>query len=280
MMRRTLLKALFFSACGLIWPASVLRAGEPTQEHDEAARTKRVVQAGRRAAIIVVDPGHGGVDPGAIGHRGTYEKQVTLTVARQLVQALGAAGFEAHLTRTGDYFVPLPKRVAIARQYRADLFISLHADAFRIPSARGASVYCLSNTGKPEPDAALRHLVEHENRADLIGGVDLRQIDDPTLRNILMDLSQRESRKRAMAYGGKLLASLRKVPSMRLHFRAVKQAGFAVLKAPDIPSVLVEMAFLSNRDEEMQLLKPAYQNALVVALVNGTRSFFRTASLA
>lgn len=247
---------------------------------EDFTQAKLAKQPRKRDAIVVIDPGHGGEDPGAVGLGGTFEKDVTLEVAQKLVRELGAAGYKAHLTRTDDYFVGLKKRVSIARQHGADLFVSLHADAFRIPSARGASVYCLSDKEKPEPDKALRSLVERENSADMIGGIDLGQVSDPELRDILMDLSQRDARNRAMAYGNSLLASLKKSSAVRLHFRGVKQAGFAVLKAPDIPSVLVEMAFLSNRDEEIQLRKQEYQEALVRALANGTQAFFQSASLA
>ncbi|MBF0097977.1 MAG: N-acetylmuramoyl-L-alanine amidase [Magnetococcales bacterium] len=257
-----------------------LQPKEIMEEDDDPARASLVAQTRGRPPVIVIDPGHGGEDPGAIGHAGTYEKHVTLEVGNKLVHTLNASGFKAHLTRSDDYFVGLRKRVSIARKHGADLFVSLHADAFRIQSARGASVYCLSDRGKPEPDRALRSLVERENSADLIGGIDLGQVSDPELRDILMDLSQRDARNRAMAYGNSLLTSLKKVPSLRIHFRGVKQAGFAVLKAPDIPSVLVEMAFLSNRDEELQLRRSEHQDALVRALTHGTQAFFRSASLA
>ncbi len=249
-------------------------------EEENPALASLVAQNRRRDPVIVIDPGHGGEDPGAIGSGGTYEKTVTLEVAHRLVKELDAAGCKAYLTRTDDYFVPLRKRVAIARRYSADLFVSLHADAFRIPSARGASVYCLSERGRAETDRSLQVLVERENAADLIGGVDLGQVVDPELRDILVDLSQRDARNRAMAYGSSLLVALKKVPSLRIHFRGVKQAGFAVLKAPDVPSVLVEMAFLSNRDEEMQLRKQDYQEALARALASGTQAFFHSASMA
>ena len=257
-----------------------LQRTDTAEEDEYLVEARPIARAKRRRAIIVIDPGHGGEDPGAVGPGGTYEKTVSLEVGHKLVRALGSVGYKAHLTRTDDYFVSLRKRVAIARRHGADLFVSLHADAFRIPSARGASVYCLSERGTPEPDRALRYLVERENNADLIGGVDLGQVADPALRDILMDLSQRNARNRAMAYGSSLLSSLKKAPAIRLHFRSVKQAGFAVLKAPDIPSVLVEMAFLSNRDEEVQLRKQAYQETLVKALARGTQAFFRSTSLA
>ena len=234
-----------------------------------------------RDVIVVIDPGHGGEDPGAVGQGGTLEKEIALAVAKKFHRRLNQIqGFKAHLTRTGDYHVSLKQRVTIAREKNADLFISLHADAFKISSARGASVYCLSERGKPEPDRAIRRLVQQENGADLIGGVDLAQVADNEVRGILMDLSQRDSLNRALVFAGNLLASLKTVPSLKLHFRDIKQAGFAVLKAPDIPSVLVEMAFLSNRDEERLLRREDHQEALVRALTNGTQTFVQTSQLA
>ena len=234
----------------------------------------------KRDAVIVIDPGHGGADPGAIGPGGTYEKTITLKVARKFARELNRMkGVSAHLTRNKDHFVSLRQRVSIARRHDADLFISLHADAFRVPTARGASVYCLSEKGKPEPNRAIRMLVRRENSADLIGGVDLGQVSDREVRGILMDLSQRDSLNRALAYGNNLLSSLKKVPTLRLHFRHIKQAGFAVLKAPDIPSVLVEMAFLSNRDEEKLLRRRDHQSSLVKALTRGTERFLQSSQL-
>ena len=235
----------------------------------------------RRDAIIVIDPGHGGEDPGAVGAGGTQEKNVALEVAKRFARKLNnSGGFKAYLTRTGDYSVSLRQRVSIARKHDADLFVSLHADAFKTSDARGASVYCLSEKGKPAPDRAIRLLVQRENSADLIGGVDLGMVPDQEVRGILMDLSQRDSLNRALAYGDNLLSFLKQVPSLRLHFRDIKQAGFAVLKAPDIPSVLVEMAFLSNRDEERQLRKKSHQEALVNALTRGTQTFMSSSHLA
>ena len=235
----------------------------------------------KRDAVIVIDPGHGGEDPGAVGPSGTMEKSVTLQVARRFARELNRIkGFNAYLTRTDDYSVSLRKRVSIARKYDADLFISLHADAFKTPAARGASVYCLSERGKPAPDRAIRTLVQRENSADLIGGVDLNQVSDHEVRGILMDLSQRDSLNRALAYGSNLLSHLKQVPTLRLHFRDIKQAGFAVLKAPDIPSVLVEMAFLSNRDEEKMLRRREHQESLAKALTKGTKTFLHSSQLA
>ena len=235
----------------------------------------------RRNAVIVIDPGHGGEDPGAVGASGTMEKDVALKVGRRLQERLNAIpGITAHLTRDGDYFVSLRKRVSTARKHGADLFVSLHADAFHIPSAKGASIYTLSERGKPDPDRAIRILVQRENSADLIGGVDLQQFADPEVQGILMDLSQRDSLNRALKYGHKLLTALKKVPTLDLHFREVKQAGFAVLKAPDMPSVLVEMAFLTNREEERLLRKSSHQEALASALAKGTEMFIRSSVLA
>ncbi len=235
----------------------------------------------RRDAVVVIDPGHGGEDPGAVGAGGTMEKDIALAVGRRLKRHIDRLpGFKAHLTRDGDYFVSLRKRVSSARKHDADLFVSLHADAFHIPSAKGASVYTLSERGKPSPDRAIRNLVRRENSADLIGGVNLQQFSDPEVQGILMDLSQRDSLNRALKYGHKLLTSLKKVPSLDLHFREVKQAGFAVLKAPDMPSVLVEMAFLTNREEERLLGRRSYQEALAKALAKGTEHFVRSSRLA
>nr|CRH05867.1 N-acetylmuramoyl-L-alanine amidase [Candidatus Magnetococcus massalia] len=225
-------------------------------------------------AVIVIDPGHGGEDPGAVGRKGTKEKNVVLKVAKRLERMINATpGYRAHLTRQGDYYVSLKKRVGIARSHTPDLFMSLHADSFRISSARGTSVYCLSEKGKPSPDKAIKALVERENKADLIGGVNLGKVIDPEVAGILMDLSQRDSLNRALVLGRNLLDSLHSSPKVKLHYRNVKQAGFAVLKAPDMPSVLVELAFLSNPKEEWLLQKSSYQDTLAKALFKGTRQF-------
>lgn len=234
-----------------------------------------------REVVIVIDPGHGGEDPGAIGFGGTMEKDVVLQVAMKLAKQINQIpGFQAQLTRTGDYYVSLNRRVALARLHGADLFVSLHADAFRTGNAQGASVYTLSERGKPSPDRAITHLVQHENDADLIGGVDFTLVPDPEVRGILMDLSQRDSLNRALVFGKKLLQEMGSVPTMSLHFNEVKQAGFAVLKAPDIPSVLVELAFLSNRREENLLRQPGHQETLARALANGARKFVTSSLMA
>lgn len=235
----------------------------------------------RRDAVIVIDPGHGGIDPGAVGPNGTKEKDVALQVAKRLARKINRMdGLKAELTRDGDYFVSLRKRVSTARKHQADLFVSLHANAFRLQSARGASVYMLSESGKPSPDKAIRRLEQRENSSDLIGGVNLNHVSDPTVRGILMDLTQRDSLNRALLYGNNLLKELKTVPSVNIHFKDVKQAGFAVLKAPDMPSILVELAFLTNKHEEKMLGNDSHQNALANALASGTKKFVSASGLA
>ncbi|MBF0141431.1 MAG: N-acetylmuramoyl-L-alanine amidase [Magnetococcales bacterium] len=253
------------------------------KDYVEAKKNPEPAKKGNnsRDVTIVIDPGHGGEDPGAIGFGGTMEKDVVLQVALKLARQINQIpGFQAQLTRTGDYYVSLNRRVALARLHGADLFVSLHADAFRTGNAQGASVYTLSERGKPAPDRAISNLVQHENDADLIGGVDFALVPDPEVRGILMDLSQRDSLNRALVFGKKLLQEMGSVPSMSLHFNEVKQAGFAVLKAPDVPSVLVELAFLSNRREENLLRQPAHQETLARALASGTRKFVTSSLLA
>ncbi|MBF0621790.1 MAG: N-acetylmuramoyl-L-alanine amidase [Magnetococcales bacterium] len=231
----------------------------------------------QRKSVIVIDPGHGGEDPGAIGPLGTKEKDVALAVARKMVRIINKeSGYRAYLTRTGDYYVSLKKRVSLARSYSPDMFISLHADAFRDGSARGASVYCLSEKGKPDPDRAISDLVARENSADLIGGVNLSEDYDPEVAGILMDLSQRDSLKQALRLGDHLLDTMHSMKRLRIHFKRVKQAGFAVLKAPDLPSVLVEMAFLTNPGEEKNLRRPDYQHELAQTLFKGAKKYIKS----
>ncbi|MEO5329085.1 MAG: N-acetylmuramoyl-L-alanine amidase [Magnetococcus sp. THC-1_WYH] len=234
-----------------------------------------------RNAVIVIDPGHGGEDPGAVGFNGTMEKDVVFQVAQKMARQINQIpGLQAQLTRTGDYFVSLRQRVSIARLHSADLFVSLHADAFRTAGARGASVYALSERGKPTPDRAINNLVQRENNADLIGGIDLNTVADPEVRGILMDLSQRASLNRALIFGKNLLQEMGSLPQTTLHYNEVKQAGFAVLKAPDVPSVLVELSFLSNPKEEKLLRQSSHQESLARALVSGTRKFIQASHLA
>jgi len=223
-----------------------------------------------RLTIVALDPGHGGEDPGAVGPSGLKEKDVVLAVALQLRDRLNALpAMRAFLTREEDYFVPLHERVRKARRVQADLFVSIHADAFITPRARGASVFALSEGGATS--TAARWLAQKENAADLVGGVNVKAKDQTVLRTLL-DMSTTAQIKDSLSAGREVLGQLDRVG--RLHKPRVEQAGFAVLKAPDIPSILVETAFISNPDEEAKLADPAYRRQLVDALATGIQRYF------
>ncbi|MGE0800777.1 MAG: N-acetylmuramoyl-L-alanine amidase [Lautropia sp.] len=236
---------------------------------DRNARRARPVVA--RMVTIAIDPGHGGEDPGAIGPRGTMEKHAVLAIAARVKARLAQEpNMRAFLTRDADYYVPLAERVAKARAVNADLFLSIHADAFTQPSARGSSVFILSERGASSVEA--RWLARRENRADLIGGVSLRTRNRETAQLLLemMTTSQiRDSRTLAAS----VLDQLGDVGA--LHKPRVEQAGFAVLKAPDIPSILIETAFISNPEEEQKLRNPRHQDAIAAAIVSGIKAYFR-----
>jgi N-acetylmuramoyl-L-alanine amidase len=231
----------------------------------------------RRPLIVMLDPGHGGEDPGAIGRRGTCEKDIVLAIARKLKRRIDREpSVRALMTRDDDYFVPLRERVAKARAVKADLFISIHADAFGNRDVRGSSVFALSDRGATS--AAARWLAQSENRADLIGGVNL-DIGDPILARTLLDLSQSASLADSLRLGRFMLDELGEVNA--LHKNYVEQAGFAVLKAPDVPSILIETAFISNPDEEKRLRDERYQHKLAESMLGGIRRYFaKTPSLA
>jgi N-acetylmuramoyl-L-alanine amidase len=223
-----------------------------------------------RMLTVVVDAGHGGEDPGARGRRGTYEKHVTLAIARRLKSLIDAEpGMRALLTRDGDFFIPLAARADKARRVKADLFVSIHADAYMLPHARGSSVFALSERGATSTTA--RWLAKRENEADLIGGVNL-DVKDRYLAETLLDLSQTATINDSLKVGRAVLAELGEVNT--LHKPHVEQAGFAVLKSPDIPSILVETAFISNPDEEKRLGDAAYQDRLARAVLAGIKSHF------
>jgi N-acetylmuramoyl-L-alanine amidase len=223
-----------------------------------------------RLVTIAVDAGHGGEDPGAHGRNGTNEKDVTLSIARRLKARIDAEpNMRAVLTRDGDYFIPLHMRVVKARAVRADLFVSIHADAFVNTDARGSSVFALSERGATS--AAARLLAKRENDADLIGGVNLN-VKDPYLAQTLLDLSQTATINDSLKLGRAVLGELGGIN--RLHKGRVEQAGFAVLKAPDIPSILVETAFISNPEEERKLADDAYQDRLADAILSGIKRYF------
>ncbi len=222
-----------------------------------------------RLAMIVIDAGHGGEDPGAIGRRGSREKDITLTIARRLKALVDAEpNMRAVLTREGDYFLPLDVRVEKARQLKADLFVSIHADAFVRPHARGSSVFALSD--RRATSELARILAKKENESDLIGGVNLAGKDD-YLKRTIIDLSQTATIDYSLRLGNSVLQRLGSVNE--LHKPRVEQASFAVLKSPSVPSILVETAFISNPQEEKRLNDQAYQEKLARAILEGIRDY-------
>ncbi|HYF42275.1 MAG TPA: N-acetylmuramoyl-L-alanine amidase [Ramlibacter sp.] len=245
------------------------------RQQDRPRPTPAVPQKTDRLIIIALDPGHGGEDPGAIGPAGTREKDVVLQIAHKLRDRINATTLNgnpmrAFLTRDADFFVPLQVRVQKARRVQADLFVSIHADAFMTPTARGASVFALSHNGASS--SAARWLANKENQADLIGGVNVKT-QDSQVAHALLDMSTTAQINDSLRLGGALLGEIGSMGA-RLHKRHVEQAGFAVLKAPDIPSVLVETAFISNPEEEAKLRSQAYQDELADALMRGISRYF------
>lgn len=246
----------------------------------QAASQSRPVEARRgnrrepdmvRLVTVALDPGHGGEDPGAVGAAGSFEKNVTLEIARRLKAKIDTQpNMRAMLTRDDDYFVPLHQRVNKARRVQADLFVSIHADAFVRPDARGSSVFVLSERGASS--AAARYLAQRENDADLIGGVNIAGARDGHLARTLLDLSQTATINDSLKVGKAVLSELGSINT--LHNGGVEEAGFAVLKAPDIPSILVETAFISNPEEERRLNDDAYQDKMASAILRGIRKYF------
>ena len=231
----------------------------------------KAAPASRRPIIVALDPGHGGEDPGAIGRRGTREKNVTLAIARKIRALIDREpGMRTMLTRDDDYFVPLNVRVEKARRVRADLFVSIHADAFTTPTARGSSVFALSE--KRATSEVARFLANKENESDLIAGVNLKGKDDHIQRT-LVDLSQTATIDHSLRLGSSVLQRLGTVND--LHKPRVEQASFAVLKAHDVPSILVETAFISNPQEEKRLTSKAYQDKLARAILEGIKDYLK-----
>jgi N-acetylmuramoyl-L-alanine amidase len=225
-----------------------------------------------RQIIVAIDAGHGGEDPGAMGASGSREKDITLMVAKKLKQQIDAEpNMRAVLTRDGDYFIPLHGRVVKARGMQADLFVSIHADAFTKQSARGSSVFALSERGATS--ASARYLAKKENESDLIGGVSLND-KDPILARTLLDLSQTATINDSLKLGKAVLSEIGEINT--LHAKRVEQASFAVLKSPDIPSILVETAFISNPEEERRLNDEVYQEQLCASILNGIKKYFST----
>ena len=250
--------------------AKARRAPEPDPARQATKRKPRAEPDVVRLVTVAIDAGHGGEDPGARGRHGTYEKEVTLAIARKLKAKIDAEpNMRAILTRDGDYFVSLVDRVHKARRVRADLFVSVHADAYIKPHARGSSVFALSERGATS--AAARWLAKKENEADLIGGVNL-DVPDPYVKQVLLDLSQTATISDSIKLGRAVLDQIGGINT--LHKARVEQAGFAVLKAPDIPSILVETAFISNPQEEKRLKRSDYQEQMALAIVEGIKKYF------
>lgn len=225
--------------------------------------------------VIAVDAGHGGEDPGAKGKRGTREKVVVLAIAKKLATLINKqSNMKAYLVRTGDYYIGLRKRMEKARKAKADLFVSIHADAFKDQRARGSSVYVLSNRGASSE--AARWLAHSENAADLVGGISLDDKDD-VLASVLLDLSQNATEDASARVASEVLKNLKGLGHM--HKKQVQRAGFMVLKSPDIPSILVETAFISNRKEEAKLRQPSHQLKVAKAILYGVKSYFSSQRL-
>ncbi|MBA0098056.1 N-acetylmuramoyl-L-alanine amidase [Stenotrophomonas indicatrix] len=248
-------------------PVAPTESPRPTMPSD-ASRIR--MQPGMRHLVVAIDPGHGGQDPGAIGPTGKREKDVTLAVARELARQVNATpGLKAFLTRDSDVFIPLPMRAQKARANKADIFISIHADAAENRSATGSSVYVLSTKGASSQRA--RWLADKENAADLVGGVRLQQTEG-TLANVLLDLAQSGYMKSSEDAAGHVLGGLKRIGNN--HKPNIERANFAVLRTSDMPAMLVETAFISNPDEERRLIDPAYQRKVAGAVLDGVHTFF------
>ncbi|MFT7414216.1 MAG: N-acetylmuramoyl-L-alanine amidase [Methylophagaceae bacterium] len=225
----------------------------------------------RRDIIIAIDPGHGGQDPGALGKHGTKEKDIVLAVSKRLAKIVDdTPGMRAYLTRDTDIFISLRQRIKRAREHKADMFISIHADAFKDAKAKGASVFVLSQRGASSEAAQM--LANKENAADLAGGISLEDKDD-MLASVLLDLSQTASLEASLEVANTVLAGLKRVGNV--HKKHVESAAFVVLKSPDIPSILVETAFVSNPDEERKLNTPSHQNKIARAILSGISNYFQ-----
>lgn len=229
----------------------------------------------KRKKIVVLDPGHGGKDPGAIGRSfKTYEKNITLSLGHELKRQLENKGYKVYMTRSTDIFIPLRKRVTIARSYHADLFISIHADSAKNRNAQGLSIYTLSETAS---DKEAEALAERENKADIIDGMDFSD-NSPEINDVLISLSQNDSRNKASKFSSYVVQNMKK--QVKVLSNAHRFAGFAVLKAPDIPSVLVELGYLSNYTEEKYLRQPNYRKKLAEAITKSVVSYFNDPEIA
>jgi len=261
-------------------PNSELNAAKGSKPIAQASNTNKLIAQGdrstqqripfKRLVTIAIDPGHGGEDPGAIGARGSHEKNIVLSIAKRLKNKIDQEeSMRPFLTREGDYFVPLHRRVSKARQVEADLFISIHADAFIQPHARGASVFALSQQGASS--SAARWMANKENSSDLIGGINVK-VKDKQVAHLILDMSTTAQINDSLKVGNSVLRNIGDFAP--LHKNKVEQAGFAVLKAPDIPSILIETAFISNPQEEKRLNNENYQERIAEAILAGIKDYF------
>lgn len=243
------------------------------KEQEERQQQKEVSPKGTK--IVVIDPGHGGEDPGAVGRRKTMEKDIVLKIGKKIVDLLNQQkDVKAFLTRKGDYFIPLEQRVRMAREYGADLFISLHADGSFNPQVRGASVYCLSLSGAS--DHAAKLLADKENMSNVLGGALLKPVSlskDPNLNQILLDLMQNNSMKESFRFADFALEAMKEVHSLK--FSSYRQANFIVLRAPDIPSVLIEVAYITNKEDERLLNQREFQDKIAKNLTHAILQYFK-----
>lgn len=245
------------------------------EKRERQERQKQKEEKNRGTKIVVIDPGHGGEDPGAVGQKKTMEKDVVFRTGEKLVQLVNQDnGVQAFLTRKADYFIPLEERIKIARDYGADLFVSLHADGSFNPQARGSSVYCVSLSGAT--DQAAKILADKENTSNILGGAFLRPAaysKDPNLNQILLDLMQNNSMKESFRFAETVLEDIKAINTLK--FSSYRQANFIVLKAPDFPSVLVEMAYITNKDDERLLSTTDFQEKMSKTLSASIKKFFK-----
>ncbi|AZV75655.1 N-acetylmuramoyl-L-alanine amidase [Coxiella burnetii] len=254
----------------LISPSHKIKEKTKTIKNIIASPIKSPQPSRARDIIVVIDPGHGGRDPGATGPAGAHEKDIVLKISRYLQRDINRQpGFKAYLTRKGDYYLTLRQRLAIARRYRADMFIAVHADAYKNHRSQGASVFALSQRGATSE--AARWLATKENESELMGGVDLADKNN-LLKSVLINLSQTATIRDSLHIGQRIIRALKNIG--RLHHSRVEQAAFVVLKSPDIPSLLVETGFISNPYEERKLLNPIYQQHIASALMQGICAYF------
>ena len=266
--RRQVLKA-GLAAITLSGIASQASAKEQQPLKTSNGHSKPAAKKKGAKRVVMLDPGHGGIDTGAIGHNGSKEKHVVLAIAKNVRSILRSNGIDARLTRSGDTFIPLYDRVEIAHQHGADLFMSIHADGFTNPSAAGASVFALSNRGASS--AMAKYLSDRENRADEVAGKKTTD-KDHLLQQVLFDLVQTDTIKNSLTLGSHILKKIK--PVHKLHSRNTEQAAFVVLKSPAIPSVLVETSFITNPNEEKLLGTTAFRQKIATAIANGIISYF------